>query len=389
MKFKRNTARAKVETEDRMGSGSSSLATGQSRAHPIIKKEPEKENDQKVYQTKYSGSFQREPRFKEDPEFGRVVIENMPSVGSPSVEIDRTSDEVVEPANKRLKGMDSLKAQTKSRVPVSLVPRPDVVRPIPENTTTVEKPLGSKKLFAPFFDRKMRTLRSPLPLTIFNPKWQQAALAYEDEKRAEDEDSSDEEEGLFYRGYPYPDEIRQDFRSWTLNHRNLHATLRDVYQFKTFAEWMLLHKANADKIMESEGFMAALRYDIYVRANAFAFRMRLPNGAECVSDVSVFRQDIKHITSFQVHRFNELGCQDNPYLPGGARYGYDPYTGEREFQADLDEPLPSNRFARKRANSHNQFARNPRYHGRCYDPNFSYKRNRANSRRPSGSGSNA
>jgi hypothetical protein len=242
-------------------------------------------------------------------------------------------------------------------------------------------------------------------LTIFNPKWQRAALSYEARRRAEgeassenDNDDDDDDEGMFYYGYPYPDEILQDFKSWTLNHRNFHATLRDVYKLETFAEWMLQHKANADRILDIHGFMVALRYDIQVRANAFAFRVLSEQGdPSSVSDVSILRKDIELEAYSRSLHLDELGYEDNPYLSGGARHAYHPQSGIRQRPPPhllQSSPIVSHYDAKnrhlKRGNSHDRFARNPRYFGNSYIPNFVYDKNKninLNDRRPSGSGS--
>ncbi|KAA1069368.1 hypothetical protein PGT21_022365 [Puccinia graminis f. sp. tritici] len=58
-------------------------------------------------------------------------------------------------------------------------------------------------LESPFFDKNILELKGPLPLTIFNKAWQDAALAYHTEKRPKTDDNSTEK-GLRYTGLPYP-----------------------------------------------------------------------------------------------------------------------------------------------------------------------------------------
>jgi len=392
LKFKRRAP----HTANKAGGDTSSLAPSDG---PAIKKEKESEDEG---ERKYHGMVKKEP----DQEYCTRFASKKPTktTGSQPVETEIAGNKTVTPACNRVEGTD-FSQSTRGKRPFagSLVPPTTVGQPVIESTSiaTVEENSSPPKIFTPFFDKKMRTLRSPLPLTIFNPEWQKAALAYEeDRKRRGEEESSDDEseEDMFYTGYAYPDEIRQNFLSWTMNHRCFHATLRDVYKFKTFAAWMLVHKANADKIMERDGFMAALRYDIHVRANAFAYRVRHPDGTESVSDVSVLRQDIREHTFSKARNFNELDCKDNPYLPGGDRHGYNPITGQREQQLeedvawDQDSSSSYNNHDRpppKRAHSYDRVTRNPRYRGRFYNPNFSAHRNRGhNSRKPSGSRSN-
>ncbi|KAA1127419.1 hypothetical protein PGTUg99_036480 [Puccinia graminis f. sp. tritici] len=174
-----------------------------------------------------------------------------------------------------------------------------------------------------FFDKNMKELKGPLPITIFNKTWQDAAIIYHAEKRPRLEDSSDKDK---YVGLRYPSEWEQTFGEWTINHRGFHAALKDVYKFPTFAGWLLGHKANADRIHAKDGYMAALRYDIHLRTNAFAHKVTV-NGIEGVPDISVFRSDIAESAYADARRFEELGFKDNPYAVGGPREGIDPVTG--------------------------------------------------------------
>ncbi|KAI7959418.1 hypothetical protein MJO28_003209 [Puccinia striiformis f. sp. tritici] len=59
--------------------------------------------------------------------------------------------------------------------------------------------------FTPYFDKNIRELRGPIPLTIFNKKWQDRAIAYHAEKRSKFDDGSSDGR-LRYTGYPYPSE---------------------------------------------------------------------------------------------------------------------------------------------------------------------------------------
>merc|ERR1712110_69251 len=38
--------------------------------------------------------------------------------------------------------------------------------------------------FTPFFDKNLRELKAPIPLTIFNRKWQSEAISYHAERRS-------------------------------------------------------------------------------------------------------------------------------------------------------------------------------------------------------------
>ncbi|KAH9442335.1 hypothetical protein MJO29_015005 [Puccinia striiformis f. sp. tritici] len=62
--------------------------------------------------------------------------------------------------------------------------------------------------FPPFFDKNIRELKGPIPLTIFNKKWQDCAIAHHADKRQRsDNDSSDKVPR--YTGLPYPSEWLQ------------------------------------------------------------------------------------------------------------------------------------------------------------------------------------
>ncbi|PLW46807.1 hypothetical protein PCASD_06028 [Puccinia coronata f. sp. avenae] len=63
--------------------------------------------------------------------------------------------------------------------------------------------------FTQYFNRNIREMLGPIPLMIFDQKWQAAALAYQTEKRPTHLESSGKKSGC-YHGYPYPSK-------WSLN----------------------------------------------------------------------------------------------------------------------------------------------------------------------------
>jgi hypothetical protein len=176
-----------------------------------------------------------------------------------------------------------------------------------------------------FFDKNMKELKGPIPLTIFNKKWQDAAVLFHADKRTKSEDLSETKER--YSGLKFQNEWEQSFSDWTINHRAFHLALRDIYVFPTFAGWLLEHKTNCDQIQAKDGFMAALRYDIQLRTNAFAHRVVI-NGDPSVPDISVLRTDIAESCYAEARNFDKLGFKDtNPYAVGGPRAHIDPLTG--------------------------------------------------------------
>ncbi|OAV97307.1 hypothetical protein PTTG_26121 [Puccinia triticina 1-1 BBBD Race 1] len=198
-----------------------------------------------------------------------------------------------------------------------------VVGDIQFNTKAV--PRHDEMGFTPYFDKNIRELKGPIPLTIFNEAWKNRAILYYAEKRSKFEDSSSDRNR--YTGYPYPSEWTQSFSDWTSNHQNFYLTLKVEYNFKRMANWLLAHKANADAILAEDGFMVALCYDIQVRTNAFAHCVALADGSQSVANILVFRSKIAHSCYATARKFDELDFTDNPYAENGTRAHWDPTTG--------------------------------------------------------------
>ncbi|EHS63094.1 uncharacterized protein PGTG_21424 [Puccinia graminis f. sp. tritici CRL 75-36-700-3] len=245
--------------------------------------------------------------------------------------------------------------------------------------------------FTPYFEKNITKLKGPIPLTIFNKAWQDAALSYHAEKRTKTDDNSTEK-GLRYTGYPYPSEWLMNYSDWSLNYEEFTITIRDVYKFETLGEWIVLHKANCDKILRKDGFMTALRYDIRIRANAFAHRV-VRNGVSSFSDISMFRQEVYDTAYAEARRFDELSfCDSNPYAIGGVRSGWDPHTGSNQNkkasgQQSSVKPTPTgpsgstNTLPPKPRD--NRPARSSGYQGKNFNPNYAEQRQGGNQNRNS------
>jgi hypothetical protein len=95
-----------------------------------------------------------------------------------------------------------------------------------------------------FFGKNMKELKGPLPLTIFNKKWQDVAILFHTDKKSKSDGSSKTKDK--YTGLKFQSEWEQSFSDWTINHRAFHLSLKDVYRFPTFAGWLLIHKANCE-----------------------------------------------------------------------------------------------------------------------------------------------
>ncbi|KAA1067353.1 hypothetical protein PGT21_002059 [Puccinia graminis f. sp. tritici] len=175
--------------------------------------------------------------------------------------------------------------------------------------------------FTPFFDKNIREFKGPLPLTIFDKEWQEEAVSFHSGKRSK----TDEKDGV-YTGYEYPNEWTQSFSAWTNNFRSFLITYRDIYKIPEFAEWIVEHKSNVDEIIAADGFLTGFRYDIIVRANAFAYRVETDQGASVV-DISIMRKEVREKAWAITRKLDELDFTDNPYALGGVKFGFDPKTG--------------------------------------------------------------
>ncbi|PLW50946.1 hypothetical protein PCASD_01182 [Puccinia coronata f. sp. avenae] len=192
--------------------------------------------------------------------------------------------------------------------------------------------------FTQYFNRNIHKLRGPIPLTIFDQKWQAAALAYQTEKRPSASDSN-RDKARRYNGYPYLSKWTLTAGEWERLHRSFSTTLQDMYNYGQFCDWLAIHKSNVDDLHNNECFMVVLQYNIWIRTNAFAIHV-VKNDKSYVTNISMFRRDIAEQCKATVAKFGELSFIDNPYAPGGPRVNWDPITGE---------PCPS----KNKNNNHN------------------------------------
>ncbi|PLW29642.1 hypothetical protein PCASD_16750 [Puccinia coronata f. sp. avenae] len=114
--------------------------------------------------------------------------------------------------------------------------------------------------FTPFFDKNIKELKGPLPLTIFNKDWQEDAMNFHLNKKTR----SDKKEGI-YSGFEYPNEWTQTFSNWTSNFCNFLITFRDIYKNEKMGSWIEKHKSKIDKMIADYGFMVGFRYVMWVR----------------------------------------------------------------------------------------------------------------------------
>ncbi|KAA1067200.1 hypothetical protein PGT21_011837 [Puccinia graminis f. sp. tritici] len=161
--------------------------------------------------------------------------------------------------------------------------------------------------FAPFLDENICKLRSPLPLTIFNRKWQQRAMSYHlDRRHRSDDSSSDKEKSGGYKGFAFVQEWTQTYAQWTRNHRAFCKTLHDVYKIKKFSKLLATHKNNCDDITEEFGFMVAFRYDMEVRNNTFSHRITEEDVKNAIPDISQRKESVVEQCYNVSRNFGEL-----------------------------------------------------------------------------------
>ncbi|KNF05162.1 hypothetical protein PSTG_01789 [Puccinia striiformis f. sp. tritici PST-78] len=141
-----------------------------------------------------------------------------------------------------------------------------------------------------FYDKNVKAMKGSIPLTIFDPIWQRIAAANHIDKNTVDKSSTEERR---YLGTPAPKEWSQSYAQWSRNYQS---------------------------------FIAALRDDLRVRANAFQCDF-VRNEIAIFPNVSQFREDIAREALAEVRRNEETGYIDNPYISGGKKENYDPHTG--------------------------------------------------------------
>jgi hypothetical protein len=179
--------------------------------------------------------------------------------------------------------------------------------------------------FTPYLDENIRKLCGPLPLTIFNKKWQQKAMAQHLEKQTRDL-ASITETTISYKGFPFVPEWDMNFASWTNNHRSFYKTLLNVYGNEKFDALLKQHKDNCNDISDEFCFMVAFRYDLNVRANVFSFCVGAKRQA--ISDISKRRELVVQECLQTVRNFREIDWLDNLYAPGQPFASIDPLTGQ-------------------------------------------------------------
>ncbi|KAH9813507.1 hypothetical protein DFH28DRAFT_1083632 [Melampsora americana] len=84
--------------------------------------------------------------------------------------------------------------------------------------TTGHVPSSTTLLLTPYFDKNIKGFKGPIPLTIFDLEWQALADIKTDNMKHNN-----------YTGYPYPDDLTLDYRTWCINYRNFLRTFANPY----------------------------------------------------------------------------------------------------------------------------------------------------------------
>jgi hypothetical protein len=174
------------------------------------------------------------------------------------------------------------------------------------------------------YDKNLRQIEGLVPLTIFNPIWQQQAAAYASKKKVVDQGSSEERR---HTGHPAPSEWSQSYAQWARNYQCFLKTLREVYDYGKLADWALIHRDRVDAIMLKHEFCTGLHYDLAVQSNAFQCNT-IHKGDKCFPDISKNGKGIATKTFHDVKARDKTQYQENPYIKGGPREDIDPYTGQ-------------------------------------------------------------
>ncbi|EGF97960.1 uncharacterized protein MELLADRAFT_79784 [Melampsora larici-populina 98AG31] len=195
----------------------------------------------------------------------------------------------------------------------------------PNRTTNYQN-----RSYTPYFDRNIKELRYPIPLTIFDKDWQNKAMGYHAKKKIKSIEGELKSEA--YTGLPYADEWLLDYGDWSIHYNGYITALRNA-KFTRFVDWSLAHKSNVEKVMSEMGWLTALKYDMRVREEALVNRTEI-EGYVAPPNISVFNQVLAEECYQATRSRNETLFTKNPYVEGGERYGWDPATGKPPKKVD-------------------------------------------------------
>ncbi|PLW21617.1 hypothetical protein PCASD_18387 [Puccinia coronata f. sp. avenae] len=190
-----------------------------------------------------------------------------------------------------------------------------------------------------FYDKNVKALKGSVPLTIFDPVWQKQAATHHAERRNVERTVSDERR---YTGHPAPGEWTQSYAQWSRNYQGLISAIKDVYNMPTIANWFCLHRDNINNFMRREGFCAGFRYDLAIRANAFQCNM-IRQDKNVFPDISTYRKKLGEEEKAMALEQDKKKYIDNPYIAGGAREQYNPYTSLEQPAAQQKKSTQENK----------------------------------------------
>ncbi|EGG01308.1 uncharacterized protein MELLADRAFT_111149 [Melampsora larici-populina 98AG31] len=234
--------------------------------------------------------------------------------------------------------------------------------------------------YTPYFDKNIKELRYPIPLTIFSKEWQNSAISHHVRKKVKSDDKLES-----YTGLPYPDELLQSYGEWSFHYIGFVAALRAVGMIQ-FPMWAEAHKRNVERIVSKYGWMTALKYNITIRSNAFINRV-VVGGKVAPPDIPGYNAFLVEECFDEARVRGELCGLENPYRKGGEREGWDAANGkppekkifDKQFQnkAKFNQAL-TNASGSGEAKAKNKFK--PGYQGNPnnFDPNYAEKKAAAN-----------
>jgi hypothetical protein len=101
-----------------------------------------------------------------------------------------------------------------------------------------------------YYNKNVKAMKGSIPLTIFNPKWQQQAAAHHAKKKTFDKNNPDKRR---YTGQPTPSKWTQSYAQWSRNYQSFSGALQDIYTFKTFSEWVHIHRDKCNERVSAPG----------------------------------------------------------------------------------------------------------------------------------------
>lgn len=178
------------------------------------------------------------------------------------------------------------------------------------------------------WDKGFRKLRSYVPLTLFNPALLESF--YEEEGEGKDKTKSGKSKSslkLLERQMTYGEFIEMS----DLEERYA----REIYGLDTYADYVVKHKKIVSDLKKTYNcWMIGLRYHLKVRTVIFRRRKLIKSkvkGKTVLKDKFLIPNGLQPLVERQARhdadRAGDLQHVDNPYAPGGVKFGFNFATG--------------------------------------------------------------